>query len=466
MDQAANVQPICSLDERRTFYVAVTGILPILVLFQLANYIILILIISSGRDDVDTSSPVFAMYKNSGFMDCASSSPVHVNCSMVYGYDLDSYIFGNWGAEHNGSFLNELDYNYVGPNANLSYTWCELASCLKGFKVIPSSPLPSAFRYTNMAMWCYVNLMAISITWGSRQRLKIENPENHNEEWCEKNVGFWDWFFLLYTLCCIIFWWRSYSLVAAHPYQGAAISITTWFATWNLAFSMQCHPWSCWFNWLPGWRTPIKWVLSIFAIIHWIATLHFLNIRWGDLRIVDWQGDLFPRYDCLESQISNSTGTSLCSPEKLCAKTWLFSDPGFGLSGNDLIESVWIFYMFVFFLLSFAAWLPSLYIIGRRFWNILDDGDPLTPREKAKEVVILSFAVGACVGLFLLFILTIGIGVLAYIADHWKSWDTAATVTYDMECEAVHVALNPWMQYLDVKGVGFPLRVVNLLFNA
>lgn len=48
-----------------------------------------------------------------------------------------------------------------------------------------------------------------------------------------------------------------------------------------------------------------------------------------------WQINLFRKYDCLQSQISNATGTSVCSAEQLCAKDWLFTDIGFGKLGNS-----------------------------------------------------------------------------------------------------------------------------------
>jgi hypothetical protein len=48
----------------------------------------------------------------------------------------------------------------------------------------------------------------------------------------------------------------------------------------------------------------------------------------------------------------------------------------------------------------------------------------------------------------------------------WKAWDRSAAVTYDLDCRAVHVAVSPWLQYLDVPNHGWEQRIVKMLFNS
>jgi hypothetical protein len=147
--------------------------------------------------------------------------------------------------DNDGSFLNELDYDQDFSKGYSSYTWCELASCLKGFKVIPSSPHPSAFSYASIMVWSFINVTAISAILTIRKRVWDDGHGNQGD--CE-GLEILDWFLLAYDLCSFIQWWRAFGLVAGQPHYAPDISILAWFTPFRYAFSMHYCPYSCWFT--------------------------------------------------------------------------------------------------------------------------------------------------------------------------------------------------------------------------
>ena len=185
------------------------------IVFQLFIFVIIITFIKRGANSVDPGSPEFAMYNNSDFKDCASSRPAHTNCTWVNSlrpdYELNDPWYLQWSLENNGSFLNELDYDQDFSKGYSSYTWCELASSLKGFKVIPSSPHPSVFSYSSIMVWSFINVTAISAILTIRKRVW---DDGHNNQGDSEGLEILDWFLLAYDLCSFIQWWRAFSLVA------------------------------------------------------------------------------------------------------------------------------------------------------------------------------------------------------------------------------------------------------------
>jgi hypothetical protein len=132
----------------------------------------------------------------------------------------------------------------------------------------------------------------------------------------------------------------------------------------------------------------VSGTLSLITVIQWIATTHFMSIHGGyDLTgSPTVQSDLYRRYDCLQSQISNTTGTSVCSPEQLCAKDWLFSD--------IRINAPLLFY-YIMFLLTVILIAPFFGVFLK--WGIdAYDGKQLTwERTKAYFVKFMNWCLFA-----------------------------------------------------------------------
>jgi hypothetical protein len=178
------------------------------------------------------------------------------------------------------------------------------------------------------------------------------------------------------------------------------------------------------------------------------------------------QSDLYRRYDCLQSQISNATGTSVCSPEQLCAEDWLFSDIGFAL-GDIRINAPLLFYYIMFFLLTVILIAPFFGVFLK--WGIdAYDGKQLTwERTKAYFVKFMNWCLFASfMGILVVWGVAISIGMMHHFITSWKVSNFAATVNYDLGCQAVHIAVSPWSQYLDVKTKGWEQRIVKMWFNA
>lgn len=155
----------------------------------------------------------------------------------------------------------------------------------------------------------------------------------HHPSTC-KRQGILDLIFHGYDLCSFIIWWCEFGRIAERPYYASVVSIWDWFTPFRYSINLNHHPYSCWLNRRPNLKGAIISTFYLVTFIQWIATVYFMRLHHCDLSGI-WQINLFRKYDCLQSQISNATGTSVCSPEQLCAKDWLFTDIGFGKLGNS-----------------------------------------------------------------------------------------------------------------------------------
>ena len=433
--------------------------------FQLFIFIMIITFIKRGTKSGDPNSPEFAMYKNSDFKDCASSSPFHTNCTWVNSLgpndDIDPRYL-QWFLENNGSFLSQDDFTDPSWQTSTSYTWCELVSCLKGFEVIPSSPHPSAFFYSNIMIWSFINLTVISTFWTTRRRIWGEGYDGKSDV----HLGIVDWIFLAYDLCSFILWWRAFGFVAEQPYYASDISILAWITPFRHACSMPYPPYSNWFTEHPNRKIAAVVTLSLITFIQWIASVNFMSIRGYDLfQSPVTPSVLYRRYDCLQSQISNVTGTSVCSPEQLCAKDWLFSDVGFDGGGVGVNSSL-IPYFFMFIYITIALIIPFIGTFSLWADYALNNKQLTWERTKTVFAACTNWGVVAVLTGYLTMAVVISIGMMHHFITNWNVLNFSATVNYDLGCRAVHIAISPWWQYLDVKTKGWEERIVKMWFNA
>jgi hypothetical protein len=266
-----------------------------LTLFGACQVFVLIMTIKftlSYSTGFSPNSPNWPYYKNSAFASCSESNPTHINCTMLHG-PLPGSVVPDWITQEGGNFLMNFTYTVqFGGGNSTEYTWCELASCLAGFKVVPSSPLPAAFGYTDLGSWSNLNMLFLLGTWSIRRLLVTPR---HFAENCRGQNKI-DWCCNIYNLCSFIFWWYTFSTLAHNP-RIETISLINWFSTWRIAYMCQYHPFACWFKQEQhqGWQPYAQWLLYIVAMVQWVATCYISwNIR-GSGRF-----DAYQKYSCLE----------------------------------------------------------------------------------------------------------------------------------------------------------------------
>jgi hypothetical protein len=278
--------------------------------YQVAILVITVIFVYTDSTGFDPSSPDWPYYKNSAFANCSMSSPTHVNCTMLHDH-LDS--LPSELTQQGDKFLMYLTYNAeVGYNDTpMTYTWCELASCLKGFKVVPSSPRPSAFGYSGIMIWSFLNMMSLTALWSLR---KLFVARRHEAKDCP-GQGFIDWVCNVYDLGAFVFWWHSFCIAAPDPYTAAPISIMAWVTAWRYAYMAHYHPLSCWLKLHLRWKWPVRGSIYFAVVAQWVATCYIFHSV-----IIALNSDTYPKYNCLESLIPTAPGTSNCSSAELCAK--------------------------------------------------------------------------------------------------------------------------------------------------
>ncbi|KAI4247440.1 MAG: hypothetical protein L6R40_001388 [Gallowayella cf. fulva] len=122
------------------------------------------------RTDNAANDDDFALYKNSRFKECAASNSNNINCTLVMTTYSDSWKDEDAKDRHhyvqNLTHLSgQFDYTSFPSNRSKGHEWCSIVSCLRGFKVIPSSPLPSAFDDQTLAQWLSLCISAIAGLW-------------------------------------------------------------------------------------------------------------------------------------------------------------------------------------------------------------------------------------------------------------------------------------------------------------
>lgn len=440
----------------------------ITILVQVASTVIIVLFMNASSADYDPSNTNFKFYKNSRFKECITQNiSVETNCTMIHGKLLTEPNVDRWymDAVSDGmNFLSELRYaknasayaadGSTDPIASQSYSWCDMVSCLSDFEVIPSSPKPSAYGYSGIMIWANLNMITLLAMLATEKFL-----DKTTHKWTEcPGFGLRFWAGNIFSLATFIFWCYSFAGVVANPHDAAPISIVAWVTLWVLASSTEYHPLSCWLGSRPRTRKIVVMTLSVLAVLHWVACCVILGIDWiGILGSINTATGtkmaLYPVYNCLESEILNSTGTLRCSAAEICAKDWLFSNPGFNINGDvsDMgINNVLL--IFTFIGLSLAFWPAIFGFIWKRLGESGGSAAPFGP-----QIPITVTAGGSS------FIITLV--VLIGIHD-WSEWDRQALVAYDYDCMAAHVTMSPWKQYLDVDNYGRALRIAKMWFNS
>ncbi|KAB8251058.1 hypothetical protein BDV35DRAFT_339929 [Aspergillus flavus] len=404
--------------------------------------------VGSYRSD----SPEYALYKNTRFKECYSTTGSTTNCTAMR-VALNSDTITGFGYLRSSKVLNEDKSN---PNSD----WCEAVSCFHDYKVIPSTPRDSAMWPTLLTSWatCAGFLVGSLIQLLLQQKALYSSRNKPCKGLGE--VHWYSWLFIGYDLVSFLWWWVSFGKLAAAPASAATPFIVGWVIPWKYAGLFRYHPFSCAFGTNRRGKNVARGIFYILAVIQWIASWYVIHINlpsltvpgpgWG-LRAPD------PSYDCVQSQIDAAPGTSTCSATQICSRNWLCVDLGFHLlylNANPLIAIG-----LIFLALTLLALSPLAMMIFACF--LRDKSPSLSPRSMLRwadpgPIAIIS----------LLSVFEIITGCIL-VVDMVKrlNYTPDATVAFDWECQAIHVALSPWKYYIDLdyeRG----WRIAKLWFNS
>ncbi|KAK2468307.1 hypothetical protein H9L39_19953 [Fusarium oxysporum f. sp. albedinis] len=407
-------------------------------------------IASATTDTTDAESVSFKLYKNTRFAECVATPAESVNCTFVM-TDL-----GGLKIEDQQRWLNKLTYSR-GLDA-LEYDWCSLASCLGGYKIVPSKPLQSAYGYSGLIVWIQILMCITTGLWATRCFF----PRGRCDGRGCKGFGIFDYLSGLFDVAMWGFWWYSFIVMAINPKGHTPVSIFAWFSTWRFAVQLNFHPYACRIDTKSGRGKLFIRIIITLALIQFALTCYAMQIKWGDIIRKPNGSDL--KYRCLESEIAEAPGTSLCTPQKLCSMDWLFSNAEW-VTGRDAIYNPTPpqFIAFGGLTISIAMFVFMSLVISSIFGSgpRLLDFDSTRAQGKLKYFAAFVAPYGFLLGIMLWY----SVSVLEdFFSPPYKA-NHEGPVAYDVQCQAVHILVSPWKYYLDVDDSNRVLRIVRAWFN-
>ena len=404
--------------------------------------------VRTNNTGFDTKSPEYALYKNTMFKDCYNTplSNITYDCSAIR-----SSLY-----KRNGTAVG-LDRPTLSLPSNASeintvYSWCEVMSCFSDFKVIPSTPRPSAFWPTLLEVW---NKAAITFFF-SFWELKNLQTALYSDISC-KGLKWDNWLIMAWDLGSFIWWCVGLGRFATFPKTYPVPSMVGWVSVWKYCYTIHYHPYECVLQRSPRKAHIIKWTLCTLATLQWIASVY---ICFYSFRSVIYENSPYPAYTCLASRISDAPGATSCSAEQLCANEPLFHSFSFNYPNQYLNGVVAL----TGFLLAFS-FIAIVMICARVVypWTAFQirGGSIEKWRERAFK---FDFGYAGSMG-------AAGFGCLLYAAmtgvDVARALDRSreGSVAFNWECNALHVNVSPWRYYLDVN-YELPVRVAKMWFNS
>ncbi|KAB8217924.1 hypothetical protein BDV33DRAFT_205855 [Aspergillus novoparasiticus] len=380
-----------------------------------------------------SDSPEYALYKNTRFEECYSAPGSTTNCTAMR-VALNSSTIAGFGYLRSSVVFNEDN----------SSDWCEAVSCFNDYKVIPSTPRDSAMWPTLLTSWATcAGFLVGSLFQLLLQQKALYSPRNKP---CKGlgDVHWYSWLFIGYDLVSFTWWWVSFGKLAAAPESAATPFVVGWVIPWKYAGLFRYHPFSCAFGTNRRGKNIARGIFYILAVIQWIASWYVIHINLPSLSTATGWGMRAPNpsYDCVQSQVDAAPGTSTCSATQICSRNWLFVDFGFQPSYRNADPLIAIGLMFL--ALTVVALSPLLMMVIACF---LRDKDPsLSPRSTLRWA-----DPGPIAFLSLLSFFEIITGCIL-VVDMVKRLNGTpdATVAFDWECQAIHVALSPWKYYIDL----------------
>ncbi|KAI8963840.1 hypothetical protein F5Y11DRAFT_131416 [Daldinia sp. FL1419] len=424
----------------------------------IAILVIYILGIKDNSAIPDQDNLDFQLYKNTRFGECASANETVVDCSYLrFNLAADRRGFTDFAPNPTENYmvkpwLPANKSNYDGPR----YTWCDVAGCLRDFKVVPSKPRDSAFYMLSITTMQFVTMTI----WSSSFWLwKLWNANPEDRDGCGQ-LGITFWVPAIGDAASVLFWWANLFKQASGPLNFGPPSILNWVTMWRYARSLHFHPVECAFDYHSSSRRVLMWILYSLAIIQWIASCVVYGIYSGDITSMFGRGR-YARYDCLADKIDTAPGVSSCSATELCSKDWLLGDPGFQQSiyyGDFMVAIFWIS--------TVVAILPILCLLGEGFDRWYHDKSFFSSRyaEHLKKYSSNASVEAALLGLFGP-VLVIVIMTIVSIVKEASEYERLGTFAFDLSCRAVHVSMSPWKYWLDVNDYGRAYEVTKHWFN-
>lgn len=436
---------------------------------QIFLFVLMVRNLNTNRTGFEADSPEFPLYKNTVFKNCSSFDPDPALCEMVAREMAARPLPLLVSEQPNGTFLTQdyfpwdsdsLEWDSDTMTYNFTYNWCEAVRCFKGYKVIPSSPYPSAYLPNRFTIWDSGNMAAVAylisaIFYVLRSLSRGDKP-------CRglRDVGIIGWILFVYTLVGPFgWWWYSFisSCVRGWWYMGS-MSFAAWSVTWHQVYELQFHPYSCAMSKHPKLA---QWTLGIARFLvfaQWVATSICVFIWFGwDMGVLAVAG-----YQCLESEIAAAPGTSPCSPQYLCSeKYWMRISQTFW-SYDTVPPGSWIF-VGHYAIATVAVILPHIWALVKCV--ITCSISKLRPRARdLSEIPLFAMLVAV------LYILVFGYLYIAtgggILHGKFSIHNRYSSVAIDEECHAVHVSLSPWRHYMDVDTWWRPVWLAKAWMNA
>lgn len=261
-------------------------------------------------------------------------------------------------------------------------------------------------------------------------------------------------------------WWYSFIVMAVDPKDHTPVSIFAWFSTWRFVVQLNFHPYACRIDTESGRGRFFVRILVTIALIQFALTCYAMQIKWGDIIGKSNGSDL--KYRCLDSEIAEAPGTSLCTPQKLCSMDWLFSNAEWvtgpvnaGAIHNPTPPQFIAFGGLVF---SISVFIFMSLVYSSVFGSGLSllDFDSTSAQGKLKYFGAFVAPFGILLGIMLWY----SVSVLEDFFNPPYKANREGPVAYDVQCQAVHVLVSPWKYYLDVDDDYRALRIVRAWFNA
>lgn len=498
---------------KRFFQILMTILLIVVGFFVIALVSITVALMYTDTTGFRVDGPNFSLYKNTMLEQCSRSLPsTKINCTMIFWTRVSNHNLTDpyrWveSSEIDSPRRNEFGvqdkYGSATDDGATLYGWCDLMSCLKDYKIIPSQPRPHSFGlygYNRFQVWGWLCVSAATGIWFVRNALiSIHRPQESSEsilirryvrehpeevssstsriielqmaEGTCSGVGKTDWLFWIVDAGTSGLWLYSYFKTIGNRFDITLANTLAWVTPWRVTIGLFNHPFACHHphsnrsNHQSQTRFAriITSVMAVIAVVSWILCVHLLLVGANVRRTK------YPVYQCLESEILQAPGATVCSPQILCSKEkqWLFANRGWDINIDNGVglgkKAADARYSGVFFFSSVAAWaalgfwvLNQVYFKGKWYrWDV-----------KWRRV-LNGTVVASLVYLLILSILE-GTYILTEVFAYNKGSETPrqAVVAFDVNCTAAHVYMSDWRYYLDIDGFDRPTRIARTLLNS
>lgn len=412
-------------------------------------------VVQTDNSGFEYNSPEYTLYKNTVFKDCyntsvsATTTPDCPSIKAILQQNNSAGAVGTLGH-------TTLSQSGNSKNNNSTYSWCEVMTCYNDFKIIPSTPRPSAFWPTLLEAWDITAITFLLAFWQFRKMHKALYSDKLTR--CK---GFeWDtWLILAWDLASFIWWCFGFGRFTLNPARYPAPSMLGWVAMWKYSYMLNYHPYECVIRRAPETAQQIaQWTLNILATLLWIASAYICTYSFQS---ADRKWSPYDAYDCLASRVADAPGASTCSAEQICSKKTLFSSYTFRFP-NQYFPGVTNF-LGTFVALSIAAlYMVCALGIFPVIRYMLQGGSIRKWRERVAKRYDFGFTGGIClasVGYTIYGALTIFDAVQAF--KHGRE----GPVTFYWDCTALHVNVSPWRYYLDVNSDRV-VRLAKMWFNS